>query len=198
MKENENITFYDLTPTDDIKLDIYEKAINFSLENNKVFNVAISGGYGSGKSSLLESYKKNHPEKNFLNISLTHFNTTENTNKNNSPISEENNYSKDKSLVPVLEVKILNQLIHQISYEKIPQTHLKTKRKFTEEELENTTMQILLFIASLLYFIYFNKWNNFILNLEDFSSFYSILKLTTYSYSRLVSILILFIRKIYL
>ena len=192
MKENENITFYDLTPTDDIKLDIYEKAINFSLENNKVFNVAISGGYGSGKSSLLESYKKNHPEKNFLNISLTHFNTTENTNKNNSPISEENNYSKDKSLVPVLEVKILNQLIHQISYEKIPQTHLKTKRKFTEEELENTTMQILLFIASLLYFIYFNKWNNFILNLEDFSSFYSILKLTTYSYSRLVSILILF------
>ena len=192
MKENENITFYDLTPTDDIKLDIYEKAINFSLENNKVFNIAISGGYGSGKSSLLESYKKNHPEKKFLNISLTHFNTTENTNKNNSPISEENNYSKDKSLVPVLEVKILNQLIHQISYEKIPQTHFKTKRKFTEEELENTTMQILLFIASLLYFIYFNKWNNFILNLEDFSSFYSILKLTTYSYSRLVSILILF------
>ena len=192
MKENENITFYDLTPTDDIKLDIYEKAINFSLENNKVFNVAISGGYGSGKSSLLESYKKNHPEKKFLNISLTHFNTTENTNKNNSPISEENNYSKDKSLVPVLEVKILNQLIHQISYEKIPQTHFKTKRKFTEEELENTTMQILLFIASLLYFIYFNKWNNFILNLKDFSSFYSILKLTTYSYSRLVSILILF------
>lgn len=192
MKENENITFYDLTPTDDIKLDIYEKAINFSLENNKILNIAISGSYGSGKSSLLESYKKNHPEKKFLNISLTHFNTTENTYKNNSPTSEENNYSKDKSLVPILEVKILNQLIHQISYEKIPQTHFKTKRKFTEEELENTTMQILIFIASLLYVIYFNKWNNFISNLEDFSVFYSILKLTTYSYSRLVSILILF------
>ena len=215
MKENENITFYDLTPTDDIKLDIYEKAINFSLENNKVFNIAISGGYGSGKSSLLESYKKNHPEKKFLNISLIHFNTTENTNKNkiysaesdndnkdskrqpaeakrnNSSIMEENS-SKDKSLVPILEVKILNQLIHQISYEKIPQTHFKTKRKFTEEELENTTMQILLFIASLLYVIYFNKWNNFISTLKDSSFFYSLLKLTTYSYFRLISILILF------
>jgi len=142
MKENENITFYDLTPTDDIELDIYEKAINFSLENNKVLNVAISGSYGSGKSSILESYKKKHSEKKFLNISLTHFTTTEDTNKNkissvksdnnkvsetqpaetqknNSPIKEENN-SKDKSLVPILEVKILNQLIHQISYEKIP------------------------------------------------------------------------------
>ena len=192
MKENENITFYDLTPTDNIELDVYEKAINFSLENNKILNVAISGSYGSGKSSLLESYKKKYSEKKFLNISLTHFNTTENINKNNSPTSEENNYPKDKSLVPILEVKILNQLIHQISYKKIPQTYFKTKRKFTEEELENTTMQILLFIASLLYVIYFNKWNNFISNLEDFSGFYSILKLTTYSYSRLVSILILF------
>lgn len=215
MKENENITFYDLTPTDNIELDIYEKAINFSLENNKILNIAISGSYGSGKSSLLESYKKNHPEKKFLNISLIHFNTTENTNKNkiysaesdndnkdsktqpaeakrnNSSIMKENS-SKDKSLVPILEVKILNQLIHQISYEKIPQTHFKTKRKFTEEELENTTMQILLFIASLLYVIYFNKWNNFISTLKDSSFFYSLLKLTTYSYFRLISILILF------
>ena len=37
MEKNENITFYDLTPTDNIELDIYEKAINFSLENNKIF-----------------------------------------------------------------------------------------------------------------------------------------------------------------
>ncbi|MHB9317221.1 YobI family P-loop NTPase [Fusobacterium polymorphum] len=208
MEKNENITFYDLTPTDNIELDIYEKAINFSLENNKIFNVAISGSYGSGKSSLLESYKKNHPEKKFLNISLTHFNTTENTNKNKIYSAESdndnndsetqpaeakrNNSSKDKSLVPILEVKILNQLIHQISYEKIPQTHFKTKRKFTEEELENTTMQILLFIASLLYVIYFNKWNNFISTLQDFSFFYFLLKLTTYSYFRLINILILF------
>ena len=210
MEKNENITFYDLTPTDNIELDIYEKAINFSLENNKILNIAISGSYGSGKSSLLESYKKNHPEKKFLNISLIHFNTTENTNKNKIYSAESdndndnndseiqpaeakrNNSSKDKSLVPILEVKILNQLIHQISYEKIPQTHFKTKRKFTEEELENTTMQILLFIASLLYVIYFNKWNNFISTLQDFSFFYFLLKLTTYSYFRLINILILF------
>ena len=150
MEKNKNITFYDLTPTDNIELDIYEKAINFSLENNKILNIAISGSYGSGKSSLLESYKKKHSEKKFLNISLTHFNTTEDTNKNNSPIREENN-SKDKSLVPILEVKILNQLIHQISYEKIPQTHFKTKIKFTEKELRVITIQILLFIVSLLY-----------------------------------------------
>ncbi|WP_338945925.1 hypothetical protein KST17_09295 [Fusobacterium canifelinum] len=192
MKENENITFYDLTPTDDIELDIYEKAINFSLENNKILNVAISGSYGSGKSSILESYKKNHPEKNFLNISLTHFNTTENTNKNNSPISEENNYSKDKSLVPILEVKILNQLIHQISYEKIPQTHFKTKRKFTKNELRSITIQILLFTLSSLYTIYFDKWSSFISNLPKFQLFDFFIKLIVYPYFRLIYFFISF------
>ena len=50
----------------------------------------------------------------------------------------------------------------------------------------------MLFIASLLYVIYFNKWNNFISTLQDSSFFYSLLKLTTYSYFRLISILILF------
>lgn len=192
MKENENITFYDLTPTDDIKLDIYEKAINFSLENNKILNIAISGSYGSGKSSLLESYKKNHPEKKFLNISLTHFNTTENTYKNNSPTSEENNYSKDKNLVPILEIKILNQLIHQISYEKIPQTHFKTKRKFTKNELRSITIQILLFTLSSLYTIYFDKWSSFISNLPKFQIFNFFIKLIIYPYSRLICFFISF------
>jgi len=215
MKENKNITFYDLTPTDDIELDIYEKAINFSLENNKIFNIAISGSYGSGKSSLLESYKKNHPEKKFLNISLTHFNTTENTNKNkiysaksdddnkdsktqpaeakrnNSSIKEENS-SKDKSLVPILEVKILNQLIHQISYEKIPQTHFKTKIKFTEKELRVITIQILLFIVSLLYTTYFDKWNSFISTLPKLQFFDFFIKLILWPYLRLICLFILF------
>ena len=191
MEKNKNITFYDLTPTDNIELDIYEKAINFSLENNKILNIAISGSYGSGKSSLLESYKKKHSEKKFLNISLTHFNTTEDTNKNNSPIREENN-SKDKSLVPILEVKILNQLIHQISYEKIPQTHFKTKIKFTEKELRVITIQILLFIVSLLYTTYFDKWNSFISTLPKLQFFDFFIKLILWPYLRLICLFILF------
>ena len=128
-ENKEKYIFYDLTPTNDVSLDIYEDAINFSLKNNKILNAAISGSYGSGKSSLLESYRKKHPEKRFIHISLTHFNSMENENN-----KEENDENKNnKSLVTILEAKILNQLIHQISYEKIPQTYFKTKRKFTEK-----------------------------------------------------------------
>ena len=56
-------------------------------------------------------------------------------NENNKEENDEN--KNNKSLVTILEAKILNQLLHQISYEKIPQTYFNTKRKFTEEELEN-------------------------------------------------------------
>ena len=57
-ENKEESIFYDLTPINDIELGIYEEAINFSLKNDKILNIAISGGYGSGKSSLLETYKK--------------------------------------------------------------------------------------------------------------------------------------------
>lgn len=118
-KNKEESIFYDLTPINDIELGIYEEAINFSLKNDKILNVAISGSYGSGKSSLLETYKKNHPEKKFLNISLTHFNSMENSgnikeknmkgnNNTGQDNLEENDNEKTKSLANVLEAKILN------------------------------------------------------------------------------------------
>ena len=53
--------FFDLTPENNISLDTlntYKEAIDESFKNNKIKNVAISGSYGSGKSSILESYKK--------------------------------------------------------------------------------------------------------------------------------------------
>ena len=91
-----------------------------------------------------------------------------------------------------LEVKILNQLIHHISYEKIPQTHFKTKIKFTEKELRVITIQILLFIVSLLYTTYFDKWNSFISTLPKLQFFDFFIKLILWPYLRLICLFILF------
>ena len=120
-----NIKFYDLAPMDNLKLEIYEEAIDFSLENDKIKNIAISGGYGAGKSSLLESYKKNskkNNEKKFLHISLAHFKDFDN--KESGEEIQLNN----------LEAKILNQLIHQIDPKDIFQTNFKIKRKITNNK----------------------------------------------------------------
>ena len=202
-KNKEENIFYDLTPINDIELGIYEDAINFSLKNDKILNVAISGSYGSGKSSLLETYKKKHPEKKFLNISLTHFNSMENSgnikeknkkvNNNNAGQDnlEENDNEKTKSLANVLEAKILNQMLHQISEKNIPLTDFKIKGKFSKLRLVLFTICILIFILSFFQIIFFKQWHNFIIGLYHMKFVYNILKKSTYPCFKLISGIIL-------
>lgn len=45
--------FERLTPIDNMDLDVYEEAIDYVFSNSDVKNVAISGAYSAGKSSVL-------------------------------------------------------------------------------------------------------------------------------------------------
>ena len=54
--------FEKLTPITDSDISVYESAIDFVFENNDVKNIALSGAYGAGKSSVLASYKSSHPD----------------------------------------------------------------------------------------------------------------------------------------
>lgn len=51
--------FERLTPIDDMDLEVYEEAIDYVFDNPDIKNVAITGAYSAGKSSVLASYKKN-------------------------------------------------------------------------------------------------------------------------------------------
>ncbi|WP_368879890.1 YobI family P-loop NTPase [Proteus mirabilis] len=156
---DEKYKFQKLTPTSDIDLGIYEDAINFVFDNDDLKNIAISGQYGAGKSSLIESYKKNYPNKKFVHISLAHFRTAEpaETNEPNSPPISAN----------VLEGKILNQLIHQINADDIPQTNFKVKKKVTSKSIFKNTFWMVFFIALILHVMLFDKWRDFVSLLSD-------------------------------
>ncbi|MGL5904426.1 MAG: hypothetical protein ACRCZO_17210 [Cetobacterium sp.] len=145
------IDFHDLAPVDDLDLGSYKDALDFSLKNKKIKNIAISGGYGSGKSSLLETYKKNS-EKKFIHISLARF-------------KDFDNKEKKEILLNSLEAKILNQLIHQINPEDIFQTNFKIKRKITVKDILIPTVLFLSFILLTINFIYSEKWKKFIIEL---------------------------------
>lgn len=58
--EKNNLFFEKLTPVNDSDISIYEAAIDFVFKNDDVRNIAISGAYGAGKSSVLASYKTKH------------------------------------------------------------------------------------------------------------------------------------------
>ena len=65
--------FVDLAPTDNAdKAGVYSEAILFAMKNAKVFNIALTGPYGSGKSSIIQTFLKKHKRPS-LHISLASF-----------------------------------------------------------------------------------------------------------------------------
>lgn len=153
MSEN-RYRFERLTPTDNVDLRIYEDAIDYIFDNSDIRNVAISGAYSAGKSSVLASYKKKHKELRFLHISLAHFMSPD----------EKEEYEVKES---ILEGKILNQLIHQIPSEKIPQTNFRVKKSISSKSIIVKTLEIVAFLVAILYFIFFDIWKSYVATLTE-------------------------------
>lgn len=133
--------FQKLTPVSNANISVYEEAINFVFNNLDIKNVAISGAYSSGKSSILGSYKIKHEKHKFMHISLAHFRTSQ----------QESSESRESVKESVLEGKILNQLIHQIPAEKIPQTNFRVKKGVSSKNIALLTTFVSLFIGSFLF-----------------------------------------------
>ena len=146
-----NYNFQKLTPTKNAELKIYDDALNFVFDNDDIKNVAITGAYSAGKSSMIETYKSAHPDVRCLHISLAHFESIELASGNSTEYSE-----------AVLEGKILNQLIHQIDPDKIPRTNFKVKRKVSVGKIIINTAIITSFLILVAYIGFFNEWRNFV------------------------------------
>lgn len=100
-----------LTPNDEAEhIEEYSIALEEALRDKKVRNIAVSGSYGSGKSSFIKKFEKNHENSiyEFLDISLARFN-------------QENQKDIDLSLI---EKSILEQMFYKVKSRKIPQSRL--------------------------------------------------------------------------
>lgn len=173
MEDMRKYQFERLTPIDNMDLDVYEDAIDYVFDNSDVKNVAISGAYSAGKSSVLASYEKKHSDINFLHISLAHF---------QSPNEKEEGPEVKES---VLERKILNQLIHQIPSEKIPQTNFRVKKRIKSTSIIAKTLEIIFLLIAIIYFLFFDSWKSYVSTLPA-NWLKSILELSAHPYSLMV------------
>lgn len=171
-----NIVFQKLTPTDDVKMEVYEDAFKYIFENKDIKNVAVAGPYSAGKSSLLESYKKKYSNKKFLHISLAHF----------EEMIDQHIKDNDKDIETVLEGKILNQLIQQIKVENIPQTNFRIKRAVNNVRCLVFSIGTVIFLLSILHLRHFKAWSNWIDSLAD-SCLKTLLQKAANPYSLIVS-----------
>lgn len=149
--------FKKLTPIDSANINTYEEALDFVFANDDIHNVAISGAYSAGKSSIIESYKKKH-NKSFMHLSLAHFESAEEAKAANT-----NNKTKES----VLEGKILNQLIQQIDPSRIPQTNFRVKHSYSFIKMFLVSLAIVSIASLIIYIINFTNWVHFIDAFED-------------------------------
>lgn len=165
--------FERLTPINDVDLNVYEEAINYVFNNSDIRNVAISDAYSAGKSSILASYERKHSNLRFLHISLAHFEYSD---------YEEGTEIKES----ILEGKILNQLIHQIPSENIPQTNFRVKKKVSKKDIISLTFEVVSFVIMFIHFTCFDVWKKYV-NALPKNLFKHFLILSTHQYALIVS-----------
>lgn len=169
-----SIIFHKLTPTNDADLKVYKDAFNYIFANDDIRNVAISGPYSAGKSSILESYKQTD-DRTYIHVSLAHFKDYDEKERHQDENVINKNSGKDIKDRSVLEGKIINQLIQQINENNIPQTNFRVKKDISKSDAILSTVIAVVFIISLVGMIYFQNimdWVD-ILPSTEFSIFVS-------------------------
>lgn len=109
----------------------YEILLDDVMSSDSYSNVALTGGYGAGKSTILNTYEKEHECKS-IHISLAKLNGGETEN---------------------VQAKLINQIIHQIDPKLIPQTQFKIKNIVGWKKVTLITVVLFIFITSVLYLL---------------------------------------------
>ena len=159
------LKFQKLTPTQEADLTAYEEALDYVFSEDDIKNIAISGAFSSGKSSVIESYEKKHGEKRFIHLSLAHFQPLDGLSEENDTegLKEQNR----KNIESIIEGKILNQLIQQIPSDKIPQTSFRIKRSYGQNEPCYISIAVCLFFVLVMHCLNFSSWQAYVASLNE-------------------------------
>ncbi len=148
-KKSSVSAYQPLSPKDDMDYENneYFKAMDYALNQPKIKNIALAGPYGSGKSSIIDTFVSHNPDLHVLKISMATFVETINSDKDNNAdtnVSDSNNTS-DKNRIDFKEKEIeewiLKQLFYKVSWKKIPQSRF---HRIHNRSLINTSINLLL------------------------------------------------------
>lgn len=143
----------------------YENRLISALNEESVFNIAVTGIYGSGKSSILNTFKKKYKENSqwdFLDISLSSFQINKDTLSDDKDLNtiEENdsNIKIEEELTPeqiqLIERSILQQFFYAVPQNKIPLSRFK---RITGNALMNKVTALLVIILIISGLVFFDK-----------------------------------------
>lgn len=127
--------FKALTPSDAIERGRESvRALEWALKKEGIYNVALTGKYGSGKSSVINTYIRKHPSTCYLQLSLASFMEAD----AEEPLKDIDEQS--------LEEGILKQLFYKANYKTIPQSRYRKLHRAQKKTIYISVLILLLLI----------------------------------------------------
>lgn len=141
--------FVDLAPTDEADPNgVYAEALQTAMGNPDVSNIALTGPYGSGKSSIIRTFLKRHPRPT-LHISLAAFLPDAGEGEPGEPTDKPADSAKQPSRQEI-ERSILQQLLYGADADRLPLSRFK-RIKSPDFWSKMRSLYILLGLMALLY-----------------------------------------------
>ena len=124
---------------------IYKDVLNNVTQDKLIKNVGVTGGYGTGKSSIIHSYFNELESKTSIYISLAHFDSL----AGNTISTPQDDKAINSQIDNILEMKIVNQLVNQIEPDKIPKANFLTKKNIKKRKIILSSLSIFCLILYL-------------------------------------------------
>ena len=148
-KKSSVSAYQPLSPKDDMNYENneYFKVMEYALNQPKIKNIALAGPYGSGKSSIIDTFISHNPKLHILKISMATFVETINSDKDGNADTNESdsNNTSDENRIDFKEKEIeewiLKQLFYKVGWKKIPQSRF---HRIHNQSLINISIKILL------------------------------------------------------
>ena len=132
-----------LSPVDDFERHKeYIIRLKNAIDRPNVFNIALTGSYGAGKSSILKTFKTHYPEYHYVNVSLASF-----VEARQPKCSDKENCKEEEGFEEQLEYSILQQLFYHVKAKSIPES------RFGRIERTSYRQRILLAFGMLLFIV---------------------------------------------
>ena len=132
-----------LSPIDDFKRHKeYIIRLKNAIDQPNVFNIALTGSYGAGKSSILKTFKAYYPEYHYVNVSLASFVEVNMSESDSTPKSNEDCFEEQ------LEYSILQQLFYHVKATNIPESRFGRIERTSRKKRIFVVVCILLFVVA--------------------------------------------------
>lgn len=119
------------------KIQPYLSSLKKAIDDENITNIALTGAYGAGKSTILETFKYKEKYK-FLNISLASF----------TDINESETKTTKEEFERKLEVSILQQIFYHVEPSEIPDSRFKRITYFSEIKKYLLALFLILWLIS--------------------------------------------------